>query len=107
MEFKLNETDVEMGAVVDVAAEMRSKIATDLARGRDGVLGAAISTALGEPWKVEDMIGRLRSERVKGETFETIFLDGEPLLELHDPVFEHRPDGIDIRTPFRVLRNQK
>jgi hypothetical protein len=40
-----------------------------------------------------DIAARMRSERYKGEAWQTIFLDGEPILELHDVTMETVREG--------------
>lgn len=62
-------------------------MSSDIARGTDAIIGKAILLAAGDRWQVLDM-SRVQSRRFKGDTYQTILLDGEPILELHDLAFD-------------------
>lgn len=70
----------------DIRTEFSRLWAGDIARGTDGIIGKAILLATGERWQVLDM-NRVKSVRYQGDKFQTITLDGEPILELHDLEF--------------------
>ena len=71
----------------DVRTGISRLWAGDIARGTDAIIGKAILLATGERWQVLDM-SRVLSRRFNGEKYQTILLDGEPILELHDLTFD-------------------
>lgn len=71
----------------DVRTEFSRLWAGDIARGTDEIIGKAILLATGERWQVLDM-SRVKSRRFSGDAYQTILLDGEPILELHDLTFD-------------------
>lgn len=74
-------------AVLDVKSELLNQWSQKVARGTDAVIADALLLATGEEWTVIDVAKRVHSVRINGDTFETIHLDGEPILELHDLTF--------------------
>ncbi len=69
---------------MSVLDELRVKVGGDIARGTDDIIARAILLAAGKEWTLIDVATRMKSERYPGDPFQTIFLDGEPILELHD-----------------------
>ena len=78
-------------ALLDVKSELLNQWSQKIARGTDAVIADALRLAAGEEWNVIGVAKRVHSVRVKGDTFETIHLDCEPILELHDLTFSDVP----------------
>lgn len=82
---------VDMKAMDDLRERLFRKASCDIAAGTDGIIAKAILLACGQAWTLIDVRQRVRSERFKDATFQTLFLDGEPILELHDVTFDSTP----------------
>lgn len=54
---------------------------------KEGIVSEVICTVLGRCWTRSDIINRCIWKRRADESFETLFVDGEPVLELHDLEF--------------------
>ena len=72
----------------------------------DGIIANAILVATGQEWTLIDVAARMRSERFAGATFQTILLDGEPILELHDATIETTRDESG-QSIMRVSQNSR
>jgi hypothetical protein len=79
--------------MVDIVQEALKKASVGIARGTDNIIATAILRATGQEWTLIDVKARMRSERYKGAAFQTILLDGEPILDLHDVTFENTETG--------------
>lgn len=91
-----------------LAQETTFRVAGAMAARIDAVLGQAVSMAIGDEWTMTTIAGRLRSVREGRNTFEVIYLDDQPILELHDPVistiFSHEKGWMQTVTQaHRVL----
>jgi hypothetical protein len=51
---------------------------------KDGIVRLAIDAAIGSAWTLDNVARRCQWVRVVGNTFETLAIDGEPALEMHD-----------------------
>jgi hypothetical protein len=54
---------------------------------KEHLMRDALTKALGDEWTINDVKTRCQLVRRVGETVEVLTLDGEPILELHDPEF--------------------
>jgi hypothetical protein len=52
----------------------------------DSVFIEAINRAIGKHWAISELKGRVERIKRHGDAFEIVYLDGKPILELHDPV---------------------
>lgn len=73
--------------MADVLSEIRSSIMVATANGTDGIIARAILLASGQEWTLIDVASRVTSVRYRDDKHQVIYLDGEPILELHDPYF--------------------
>lgn len=72
-----------------VISKYTGELGMRLAHGMDAVISEAVTRAHGSAgWTFEDFRNRARLVRIADDTFQTLFLDEKPILELHDPTFE-------------------
>ena len=83
-------------------------LAKDLAKQTDEIIGAEITAMIGDGWTIDEMRGRLKRVQVRGDTKETILLDGKPLVELWPISMEtqiaYPSVGINITRDYRTFR---
>lgn len=51
---------------------------------KEGLVQRAVVEVIGKAWLPSDIKNRCRFERILGETWETLIIDGEPVLMLFD-----------------------
>jgi hypothetical protein len=54
---------------------------------QESVIKQALSRALGDRWTMIDVKERCQFIRQIGKPFQVLTLDGEPILQLHDPTY--------------------
>ena len=77
---------------VDDSDGIAMSLASGLTQKTDQVITDAIDNAIGKGWSIEGLMGRLERIRCDGDTYETITIDGKPVIELHDPELTTRDD---------------
>lgn len=71
-----------------LAEDAKARTAASLAGGMDDAIIGAVTQRLGHCPGLSELVGRLRIERRRGDIFELLLLDNQPLLEIYDPVFK-------------------
>lgn len=71
-----------MSAVIEGIVQ---KAAPEIARCMDAAILGAVEARIGRYPNLTEMFPRLRLVRRVGETFDLMYLDDLPLLEIHDP----------------------
>lgn len=66
--------------------ELRDKFTADVAAGTDSIIARAVLLASGQEWTLIDVAKRISAVRYGVHAgYSIIYLDGDPILELHDP----------------------
>jgi hypothetical protein len=105
--FRLDPDSPLTNASFNVREEIAKDHSAKMASALDAIISEAITAMIGAEWAICDLKGRLRSERFRGDTFETIYLDDAPILELHDVVFSHTHPSYEQGWVFRAERNYR
>jgi hypothetical protein len=78
----------------------------EMVRKKEGLFRMALDAACPDGWVLADLKTRCRLERIVGTTYETLLLDGEPILEIHDVEF-HEPVMEGDRWVGRLAQNYR
>ncbi len=100
--IKIPNFDASGLALVDAsyapyAPTVCSALAAEQVKRLDEIIRIEINQRLGtDAWMISDLAGRVRIEKVDGETHETYVLDGKPLLQVWPPTVDTKNDGVKV-----------
>lgn len=77
-----------------------------LAFQQDELIRRAVVEVMGRAWLPQDIKNRCRFERILGENWQTLLIDGEPVLMLFDVEFPG-PERLDDRYVCKVSQSYK